>query len=180
MCLRLTHKSTHNLFNLVSVGSGVTWEKEEDEALARSWVAASEDSITGTGQKASKFWGRVFEIYVGLIPDGKERTSTACTARWGTMNQEVAKFCGLFAQVTSVPKSGWTEDKYIEEAMELFKLEGKGKRLGKEFIFEGCWHILKEAPKWKGGCGYVRDHSILKLNDLRYELQPIGSKAAQE
>ena len=52
------------------MGSGVTWEKEEDEALARSWVAASEDSITGTGQKASKFWGRVFEIYVGLLCPG--------------------------------------------------------------------------------------------------------------
>ena len=82
-----THKYTHNLFNLVSMGSGVTWEKEEDEALARSWVAASEDSITGIGQnKASKFWGRVFEIYVDLIPDGKDHTSTACTARWGMIN----------------------------------------------------------------------------------------------
>ena len=74
------------------MGSGVMWEKEEDEALARSWVAASEDSITGTGQKASKFWGQVFEIYVlGLIPDGKERTSTACTARWGKINEDVTK-----------------------------------------------------------------------------------------
>jgi hypothetical protein len=59
------------------MGLVVTWEKEEDEALAQSWVAASEGSITGTGQKASKFWGWVFEIYVGLIPDGKERTPTA-------------------------------------------------------------------------------------------------------
>ena len=81
--------------------------------------------------------------------------------------------------MTSVPKSGWTEDKYIEEAMELFKLEGKGKRLGKEFIFNGCWRILKEAPKWKGGCGYVRDHSKLKLDDLKYELRPMGEKAAK-
>ena len=54
------------------------WEKEEDEALSRAWVAASEDAIAGTGQKASKFWSRVFEIYVEPIPDGgKDRTSTA-------------------------------------------------------------------------------------------------------
>ena len=102
------------------------------------------------------------------------------TAQWGTINQDVTKFCGLFAQVTSVPKSGWTEDKYMEEAIKIFNLEGKGKRIGKELIFEGCWHILKEAPKWKGGCSFVRDHSILKLDDLKYELQPMGSKAAQE
>ena len=66
------------------MGSGVTWEKEEDEALSRAWVAASEDAITGIGQKASKLWSRVFDIYVKLIIDSKDCTSTACTARWGT------------------------------------------------------------------------------------------------
>jgi len=60
----------------------------------------------------------------------------------GTINQDVPKFCCLFAQVTSVPKSGWMEDKNLQEAMELFKLEGKGKRLGKEFIFEECCHFF--------------------------------------
>ena len=103
-------------------------------ALALSWVAASEDSITRTGQKASKFWGQVFEIYEGLIPDGKKRNSTACTARWEMINQDVTKFCSLFVQMTSFPKLGWMEDKYIEEAMEPFKLEGKVKRLSKEFM----------------------------------------------
>ena len=58
------HKTT---IIIVRMGSGVTWDKEEDEALSWAWVAASEDAITGTGQKASKFWSRVFEIYVELI-----------------------------------------------------------------------------------------------------------------
>jgi hypothetical protein len=109
------------------MGSGVTWDKEEDEALSWAWVAASEDAITGTGQKASKFWSRVvFEIYVELIPpaDGKDCTSTVlCTARWGTINQDVTKFCGLYLQGTSITKSGWADDNYLEEARELFKLE---------------------------------------------------------
>ena len=84
------------------------WEKEEDEALSWAWVAASEDAITETGgQKASKFWSRVLEIYVELvIPDGKDRTSTACTARWGTINQDVTNFCDLHSQFTSIAKSG--------------------------------------------------------------------------
>jgi len=30
------------------MGSGVTWEKEEDELLTRSWFAANEDSIAVT------------------------------------------------------------------------------------------------------------------------------------
>jgi hypothetical protein len=40
--------------------------------------------------------------------------------------------------VTSVPKSGWTEDKYIEEAsMEIFKLEVKGKVWVKSLFLMG-------------------------------------------
>jgi hypothetical protein len=81
------------------MGSGVMWEKEENEALSWAWVAASEDAITGIGgQKASKFWSRLFEIYVELvIPDGKDCTSTACTAQWGTINQDVTNFCDLYS-----------------------------------------------------------------------------------
>jgi len=160
------------------MGSGAMWDKAEDEALCRSWMAANEDAINGTGQKASKFWGRVFEIYVGLIPDGKERTSTACTARWGTISHEVTKFCALFAQVTAVEKTGWTEYSYFVEAMELFKSEGKGKKLGREFAFEGCWRILKEDPKWKGGCSYIRDRKRSKGDDL--DLRTVRAKAAKK
>jgi len=144
-------------------------------------VAASEDAITGTGQKASKFWSRVFEIYVEPIPDGKDRTSTVCTARWGTINQDVTKFCGLYSQVTSIAKSGWTDDNYLEEARELFKLEGKGRKMGREFLFEGCWRILKDAPKWKGGCGYVRDQQqIAKKSPELLDVRPMGTKAAKD
>jgi hypothetical protein len=39
--------------------------------------------------------------------------------------------------------------------------------------------FFKEATKWKGGCGYGRDHSKLKLDALKYELHPMGAKAAK-
>ena len=90
-----------------------------------------------------------------MFLSSEDCTSTACTARWGTINQDVTKFCGLYSQVTSIAKSGWTDDNYLEEARELFKLEGKGRKMGREFLFEGCWRILKDAPKWKGGCAYA-------------------------
>ena len=98
------------------MGFSVTWEKEKDEALSQAWLAASEDAITGTGQKASKFWSRVFEIYVELIPDGKDLTSMACTFWWGTINQYMTNFCGLHSQITSIAKSGWTDDDCLEES----------------------------------------------------------------
>ena len=56
-------------------------------SLRSPWVTVSEDTITGTCQKAIKFWDQVFKVYVGLILDGKDCTSTACTAQWGMINQ---------------------------------------------------------------------------------------------
>ena len=39
------------------MGSGVTWEKEEDRLLAWSWFAASEDLNIGTGNHAGEIAG---------------------------------------------------------------------------------------------------------------------------
>jgi hypothetical protein len=40
---------------------------------------------------------------------------------------------------------------YIEEAMQLYKLEGKQKEKARQKIyFRWCWHILKESPELKG------------------------------
>ena len=75
----------HKAIFIIRMGSGVKWEKDKDEALSRAKVAGSEDKITGTSQKVSKFWSRVFEIFVELIPDGKDHTSMACTAQKGTI-----------------------------------------------------------------------------------------------
>jgi len=90
----------------------------------------------------------VFEIYVGLIPDRKERTSTACTARWGTINQGVTKFCSLFAQVTSVPKSGLTEDKYrpLKKLWSCLNGRKKGKSWVK-FLFLMGVGVFKRKPR---------------------------------
>ena len=41
----------------------------------------------------------------------------------------------------------------------MFKAKGKGKKQAKEFAFEGCWHILKDALKWKGRCRYIHEPS---------------------
>ena len=53
--------------------------------------------------------------------------------------------------MTSLPKSGLNEDQYLEEDMELFKLEGEGKKLGNNLFRWFFVVFLKEAPKWKGG-----------------------------
>jgi len=154
--------------------------KEEDKGLAHAWLAASEDSFTGTGQKSSAFWMHVFEIWVMLVPEEKlnkmKWTSTAITSHWATINQDVAKFCGTDFQVTSMKKSGYTDAQYFQDALEVFKAEGKGKKAGKEFAFMGCWHILIDAPKWKGRCRFICNPSKIankKKVDCGAEKKPV-------
>jgi hypothetical protein len=39
---------------------------------------------------------------------------------------------------------------------------------------------LKDAPKWKGGCGYVRDQQqIAKKGPELLDVRPMGTKAAK-
>ena len=73
-----------------------------------------------------------------LIPEEQlaeiKWTSTTITSCWVTINQDAAKFCGIFMQVTSVKKSGYTD---AQDALEAFKkAEGKGKKQGKDLAFE--------------------------------------------
>ena len=67
------------------MGHGSCWTKVHDGALCKAWLAASEDSINGTGQKAKSFWSSVFEVWVNLLcneaPDG-ENSATDSVYTW--------------------------------------------------------------------------------------------------
>ena len=54
--------------------------------------------------------------------------------------------------------------------------------MGREFVFEWCWRILKDGPKWKGVCGYVRDqqHITKKGCPELLEVSPKGAKKAKD
>ena len=45
----------------ISRGSGFT--AAEDEAIEKSWIAASEDPIAGTEQKGSDFFSKIHQVY---------------------------------------------------------------------------------------------------------------------
>ena len=73
-------------------------------------------------------------------------------------------------------KSGYTDAQYFQDALEVFKAEGKGKKAGKEFAFMGCWHILIDAPKWKGRCRFICNPSKIankKKVDCGAEKKPV-------
>ena len=176
------------------MGRGSCWTKVHDGALCKAWLAASEDSINGTGQKAKSFWSSVFEVRVNLLcneaPDGEnsatDRTQSSVQSRWGTINREVTKFCGIHAQVKSVAKSGWNDDNYYDEAEKLYVAESKAKSKPTKFAFKVCWEVLKVAPKWTVNCGYIHDpKSASKMSEeegaqkKNEHNHPIDNKAAK-
>ena len=42
-----------------------------------------------------------------------------------------------------MPRSGYNEEKYVEDAPKLYKDE-----MSEDFPFLSIWHYLKDKPKW--------------------------------
>ena len=106
---------------------GKSWAGAEDECLCHAWLHASEDLITGTGQKKDSFWNAIVRHFIKLLPAGElsapQHIMSSMQARWALISKDATKFCTLMDQVHSMPWSGWTNDMYMDKALKLFKEE---------------------------------------------------------
>jgi hypothetical protein len=87
---------------------GKNFVQTEDEQLCRSWLNVSQDPVTGSEQKSTAFWARVHQHFVEFKTTPEDRTAGALQSRWNTIQAQVNKFCGSFAQVESRNESGKT------------------------------------------------------------------------
>ena len=174
----------------ITMPRGSAWTQQEDETLCRAWLAASEDPITGTGQKKDTFWSSILRNFNSLLPadlSPTDRSISSMQSRWAQINKDVTKFNALYSQVTSILRSGWASEMYLDEALKLFKEESDKKE---DFKFLGCWFVLKEAVKWKVNSGYIRDPALNKKKSETLEEQldrpekalqrPTGNKLAKD
>jgi len=103
------------------MAKGKSWAGAEDECLCHAWLCASEDLITGTGQKKDSFWNAIVRHFIKLLPAGElsapEHSMPSMQARWALINKDATKFCTLMDQVHSMPWSSWTDDMYMDEAL---------------------------------------------------------------
>ena len=127
------------------MGRGKAWFPEADLHLAHAWVAASDDPIVGNYQDGKTFWQSVQAAYSKLSATNEERSKQGLQGRWADINKKVTKFNGTYLQLKKVQRSGYNEEKYVEDALALF-LEEEGER----FTFLSCWQYLKDKPKWVG------------------------------
>lgn len=63
----------------------------------------------------------------------------------GNIKHDIAKFVGVYKQVTDSRESGVSAEGLLERALEYYKDRHPKQHT---FLFLHCWHILKEVPRW--------------------------------
>ena len=69
-------------------------------------------------------------------------------SKWGMIKHDVGKFIGAYNQVKRLNKSGTKEADIIWLAKELYRTKSAKNT---EFMFEHCWELVKDFPRWADG-----------------------------
>ncbi|XP_050290274.1 glutathione S-transferase T3-like [Quercus robur] len=121
---------------------GAGFSPEEDKLLVAAWFNTSVDPVHGNEQHKTTFYGKVAKYFKDHRTNST-RSISSLTSRWGVINRETVKFCGSLAKIEAKNESGTTAEMKIEKARELFK-----ELYGYFFLYEHCWQMLKDFPKW--------------------------------
>ena len=115
--------------------------------MTRSVLAISQDPICGNQQKGNTFWERIFLHYEQCRPGG-HRGARSLESKWGTIKHDVGKFIGAYNQVKRLNKSGTKEADILRMAKDLYRTKSVKNT---EFMFEHCWELVKDFPRWADG-----------------------------
>ncbi|CEO95435.1 No apical meristem-associated C-terminal domain-containing protein [Plasmodiophora brassicae] len=134
---------------------GTNFTDAEDVQLVRSWLHASQDPATGTGQSEETFWERV-EVHFRKNTTSGARTARSLQTKWGTIQRDVSKFVGSYASaikvgsyasvIKALDESGTNEEEQIEKALTLYQ---QTHPKDAKFAYLHCWHVLRSVPKWQ-------------------------------
>ena len=125
---------------------GKNFSADEERALCRSFLVVSQDPVCGNGQRNTAFWERITANYNANKPKSCPiRPARSLESKWSHIKHDVAKFSGVFKQVSDCRESGASAEDVLERALEFYK-DRHPKQQG--FAFLHCWHLLKEVPRW--------------------------------
>jgi hypothetical protein len=134
---------------------------QEDKQLCQSWVAISEDPISGNDQPGEDFWKKVLDHFNQHLPDGgSERQPDGLSLCFGKISRNVVKFVGKIAIVNNLNESGKMDEDKIKDAALLFQTEIKS-----EFKDLSCYHVLSACPSGEL-CMLVEVQSGQRVNTL--------------
>ena len=94
------------------------------------------------------------------------RTKELIEQRWKKkISKCVQHWNKFYRQLKSVDRSGWNEDKYIEEAENLYSLE-----VGESFKYAKCVPVLHKLPKFDPMVGVARSVKTSATTDSPCDL----------
>ena len=79
---------------------------------------------------------------------GGHRGARSLESKWGTIKHDVGKSIGAYNQIKRLNKSGTKEADIIRMAKDLYRTK-TAKNI--EFMFEHCWELVKDFPRWADG-----------------------------
>jgi hypothetical protein len=126
---------------------GKVYLREEEEQLCRSVMHVSQDQIVGNQQRAGVFWERVSEHYDNNRPAGL-RPQRSLETKWGHVKHDVNKWIGVHSQVMKLARSGSSIADNLKRAHDLYRQKDAK---GCEFVYEHCWLVVRDNPRWAFG-----------------------------
>ena len=163
------------------MGHGKGWNIEENEVLARAWIATSEDPIHGVNQKGKRFAEEIFRRFCELGPESSKtmegryrmRTPSSCKRHFDEMSRDCQKFGSALRQVRASNPTGCTEDNVFSMAVachlgRVSAMDYKYKEYCKDnWQYWGAWTILRTRTKWGA---FISNSSGSGNGDLTAEL----------
>lgn len=168
------------------MGRNKAWKEPEDVELVRAWLDISQNPQTGTDQTADSFWYAIHKVFAAAVKEKKifvdgdeERTVKAVKERFSELSRCCSKFTGSLHTILSLNRSGKSDSDNYNDAKKLYLEQSKDH---KAFLYDTCWDILKEFPKWAMPiAGGKNEQEQLNEEEKKHKKQcrPIGVKRSK-
>ena len=119
----------------------------EEEKLCKSVMLDSQNRVVGNQQKTCVFWERIPEHYNTNRPYGV-RPLRSLETKWGLIKHNVSKFCRIYNQIQRMHKNDNNAADTLKDAKKLYRQQNAKNT---DFVFEHCWLLLKDCPRWADG-----------------------------
>jgi hypothetical protein len=167
-----------------TMGRSGQWTAQQNEHVAETTLAASEDPIAGTDQKSEKYQLKMWLEFVGRDPPPIACGSTSTDLADVSKNYRQRSIAAVFKQSKLIskelqrfqvavmfidpckPTGNCTDDELLSLAIARHKDMMKGSALDytkkdtphSEWVFRLAYKVLKKSQKWQGVDGPVMDH----------------------
>ena len=82
--------------------------EQEDDLLVQAWLNTSLDAAIGNEQSRESYWTRIHHYYQQNKQFESVRNQNSLANRWGTIQEQVNKFCGYYDRIQNRRQSGMT------------------------------------------------------------------------